>query len=187
MRFGIREILFIVVLVGLLFSSWFFVIQKSQQKIQAMERLTVEMYLALADLERATAGVADVDMKVEELEEAIKFFEKKLPQEREMDQILKEVWEKADKNRLTTKTIRTMKSQKSASYSEQPIELNIAGDFKGFYEFLLQLERMPRLTRISQLSIDKMQNSEGQMEAKMTMSVFFEPENSGGGATASVR
>jgi Tfp pilus assembly protein PilO len=128
-------------------------------------------------------------MKVEELEEAIKFFEKKLPQEREMDQILKEVWEKADKNRLTTKTIRTMKSQKSASYSEQPIELNIAGDFKGFYEFLLQLERMPRLTRISQLSIEKMQNSEGQMEAKMTMSIFFEPEGGGlgGGATASVR
>jgi len=186
MRFGIREILFVVVLVGLLLSAWIFVIQKSQQKIQAMERKTEEKNKALADLDRATAGVADVDTKVEELEEAIKFFEKKLPQEREMDQILKEVWEMAEKNRLTTKTIRTMKSQKGATYSEQPIELNIAGDFKGFYDFLLQLERLPRLTRVSQLSLEKMLNTEGQMEAKMTMSIFFEPE-SAGNATASVR
>lgn len=186
MRFGIREILFVVVLVGLLLSAWIFVIQKSQQKIQAMERKTEEKNKALADLDRATAGVADVDTKVEELEEAIKFFEKKLPQEREMDQILKEVWEMAEKNRLTTKTIRTMKSQKGAAYSEQPIELNIAGDFKGFYDFLLQLERLPRLTRVSQLSLEKMLNTEGQMEAKMTMSIFFEPENAGN-ATASVR
>lgn len=103
-----------------------------------------------------------------------------------MDQILKEVWEMAEKNRLTTKTIRTMKSQKGAAYSEQPIELNIAGDFKGFYDFLLQLERLPRLTRVSQLSLEKMLNTEGQMEAKMTMSIFFEPENAGN-ATASVR
>jgi Tfp pilus assembly protein PilO len=187
MRFGIREILFIVVMVGLLVSSWFFVIQKSQQKIQAMERKTEEKNKALADLERATAGVADVDSKVEELEEAIKFFEKKLPQEREMDQILKEVWEMAEKNRLTTRTIRTMKSQKSVSYSEQPIEMNLAGDFRGFYEFLLQLERLPRLTRVSHMNLEKMQNNEGLMEAKMTMSIFFEPENTGGSATASVR
>src|SRR5688572_24456904 len=176
MRFGIREILFIVVLVGLLFCSWFFVIQKSQQKIQAMERKTEEKNKALADLERATAGVADVDRKVEELQEAIKFFEKKLPQEREMDLILKEVWQMAEQNRLATKTIRTMKSQRGSAYSELPIEMNLSGDFAGFYEFMLQLERLPRLTRVQNMILDKINGQEGSMEAKVTLSIFFEPE-----------
>jgi type IV pilus assembly protein PilO len=186
MKFGIREILFVVVMLGLLACSYFLVLTKAQQKVQAQERKIEEKQKALADLERATAGVADVDRKVEELQEAIKFFEKKLPQEREMDLILKEVWQMAEANKLTTRTIRTMKSQRGSAYSEQPIEMNLAGDFEGFYQFMLQLERLPRLTRIQTLTLDKISGNEGAMEAKVTLSIFFEPET-GGGYTASAR
>ena len=186
MKFGIREIIFVVVLLGLLGCSYFLVLTKAQQNVQARERIIEEKQKALADLEKATAGVADVDRKVEELQEAIKFFEKKLPQEREMDLILKEVWQMAEQNKLTTKTIRTMKSQRGAAYSEQPIEMNLSGDFNGFYEFMLQLERLPRLTRVQTMTLDKISGLEGAMEAKVTMSIFFEPET-GANSTASAR
>ena len=185
MKFGIREILFVVVMLGLLACSYFLVLTKAQQKVQAQERKIEERQKALADLDKATAGVSDVDRKVEELQEAIKFFEKKLPQEREMDLILKEVWQMAEQNKLTTKTIRTMKSVRGAAYSEQPIEMNLSGDFAGFYEFMLQLERLPRLTRVLNLSLDKMNGQEGAMEAKVMLSIFFEPET--GMNTASAR
>ena len=185
MKFGIREIIFVVVLLGLLGCSYFLVLTKAQQKVQAQERKIEEKQKALSDLERATAGVSNVDRKVEELQEAIKFFEKKLPQEREMDLILKEVWQMAEQNKLSTRTIRTMKSQRGAAYSEQPIEMNLSGDFAGFYEFMLQLERLPRLTRVQSLTLDKINGQEGSMEAKVTMSIFFEPET--GNSTASAR
>ena len=90
----------------------------------------------------------------------------------------------AEQNQLTTRTIKTMKSQRGAAYSEQPIEMSLGGNFTGFYEFLLQLERLPRLTRINQLSLDKITGKEGEMEAKLTLSIFFEPENSGGSAAS---
>jgi type IV pilus assembly protein PilO len=186
MKFGIREIIFIVVMLGLLGCSYFLVLTKAQEKVQSQERKIEEKQKALADLERATAGVADIDRKVAELQEAIKFFEKKLPQEREMDLILKEVWQMAEQNKLTTKTIRTMKSQRGAAYSEQPIEMNLSGDFNGFYEFMLQLERLPRLTRVQTMTLDKISGLEGAMEAKVTMSIFFEPET-GANSTASAR
>ena len=186
MKFGIREIIFVVVMLGLLGCSYFLVLTKAQQKVQAQERKIEEKQKALADLDRATAGVSDVDRKVEELQEAIKFFEKKLPQEREMDLILKEVWQMAEQNRLTTKTIRTMKSVRGAAYSEQPIEMNLSGDFGGFYEFMLHLERLPRLTRVQNMTLEKINGREGQMEAKLTLSIFFEPET-GGGYSASAR
>jgi type IV pilus assembly protein PilO len=184
MKFGIREISFVVVMLGLLGAIYFLVWDKAQTKIAAMERKTADKVTALSDLEKATSGVADVDKKVAELEEAIKFFEKKLPQERDIDQILKEVWEMADKNQLTTKTIKTMKSQRGAAYSEQPIEMSLSGNFSGFYEFLLKLEKLPRLTRINQLNLDKISGKEGEMEAKLVLSIFFEPENSGAAASA---
>ena len=184
MKFGIREISFVVVMLGLLGAIYFLVWDKAQTKIAAMERKTEDKVKALSDLEKATSGVSDVDKKVAELEEAIKFFEKKLPQERDIDQILKEVWEMADKNQLTTKTIKTMKSQRGAAYSEQPIEMSLSGNFSGFYEFLLKLEKLPRLTRVNQMSLDKISGKEGEMEAKLVLSIFFEPENSGAAASA---
>jgi len=177
MKFGIREISFVVVMLGLLGAIYFLVWDKAQTKIAAMERKTEDKVKALSDLEKATSGVSDVDKKVAELEEAIKFFEKKLPQERDIDQILKEVWNMAEKNQLTTKTIKTMKSQRGATYSEQPIEMTLSGGFGGFYEFLLRLERLPRLTRVSQLNLDKINGKEGEMEAKLVLSIFFEPES----------
>jgi type IV pilus assembly protein PilO len=184
MKFGIRELSFVVVMLGLLGAIYFLVWDKAQAKIVSMERRTEEKVKALSDLERATSGVSDVDKKVAELEEAIKFFEKKLPQERDIDQILKEVWNMAEKNQLTTKTIKTMKSQRGATYSEQPIEMTLSGGFGGFYEFLLRLERLPRLTRVSQLSLDKINGKEGEMEAKLVLSIFFEPESAGSAASA---
>jgi type IV pilus assembly protein PilO len=186
MKFGIREFTFIVVMLGLLGCSYFLVLTKAQQKVQAQERKIEEKQKALADLDRATAGVADIDHRVADLQEAIKFFEKKLPQEREMDLILKEVWQMAEQNKLTTKTIRTMKSVRGAAYSEQPIEMNLNGDFAGFYEFMLQLERLPRLTRVLNLTLDKMSGQEGSMEAKVMLSIFFEPET-GMNTSASAR
>ena len=177
MKFGIREIAFVVVMVGLLGCIYFLVWAKAQAKVAGMERKTEEKLKALADLKSATAGVSDVDKKVSELEEAIKFFEKKLPQERDIDQILKEVWSMAEQNQLTTKTIKTMKNQRGAAYSEQPIEMTLSGNFGGFYEFLLKLERLPRLTRVSQLSLDKINGAEGSMEAKLVLSIFFEPDS----------
>ena len=187
MKFGIREIAFVVVMLGILAAIKLVVWDKAQARIMERERKTEERLKALGDLERATSGVADVDKKVAELEEAIKFFEKKLPQERDIDQILKEVWNMAEQNQLTTRTIKTMKSQRGAAYSEQPIEMSLAGNFTGFYEFLLKLERLPRLTRVNQLSLDKINGKEGEMEAKLVLSIFFEPESGGGNVSASAR
>ena len=188
MKFGIREIAFLAVMAGLLVAIYVLVWDKAQTKIAGMERKTEEKLKPLSDLERATSGVSDVDKKVAELEEAIKFFEKKLPQERDIDQILKEVWNMAESNQLTTKTIKTMKSQRGAAYSEQPIEMSLSGNFNGFYDFMLKLEKLPRLTRVNQLNLDKISGKEGAMEAKLVLSIFFEPENvNGSNSAASAR
>jgi type IV pilus assembly protein PilO len=184
MKFGIREVLFLVVMAGLLACSYFLVLKKADEKRLALEAQIGARQKALADLDRATAGIADVGHKVEELQQAITFFESKLPQEREIDKVLKEVWQMAEANALTTKTIKTAKAQRSASYSEQPIEMSLSGNFDGFYSYLLQLERLPRLTRVSTMMLEKISGRDGEMEAKLTLSVFFEPDTA---ATASAR
>ena len=67
----------------------------------------------------------------------------------------------------------------SATHSEGSI-LFVSGDFKdSFYAFMLQLEQLPRLTRVSKMDLKKISERNGQMEAQVTLSIFFEPETGG--------
>ena len=182
MKFGIREIIFVLVMLGLLGSTNYFVFTKANKKKQDLLTDIRQKQTALSNLQAATAGIDDLNRKIEELQQAITFFESKLPQEKEIDKILKEVWQMAEANQLTTKTIKTMKSERGASYSEQPIQMSLSGDFNGFYAFLLQLEKLPRITRVTDMQLQKISDRDGAMQAQMTLSIFFEPDAKVAGA-----
>ena len=178
MKFGVRELLFFVLMVGLVVASSF-VLQKSRTKAETLRADTVAKRRELVDLKQSTAGIVDWAQKFAELKQAISFFESKLPQEKEIDKILKEVWQMAEANSLQTRTIRTLRTERGASHSEQPIEMSLAGDFNGFYVFLQQLENMPRITRVTHMNLTKMIEKDGSMQAKLTLSIFFEPDTGG--------
>ena len=62
--------------------------------------------------------------------------------------------------------------------------MSLSGDFNGFYAFLLQLENLPRITRITQMKLEKINEHDGDATAQITLSIFFEPQTDG---VASVR
>jgi len=184
MKFGFRELLFLSLMVGLVVAS-FFVFNKSKTKRDTLVAETAQKKKILGDLKQSTAGIVDWNQKIAELKQAISFFEGKLPQEKEVDKILKEVWQMAEQNSLQTRTVKTLRTERAASYSEQPIEMSLSGDFNGFYVFLQQLENMPRITRVTSMALTKITDHEGQMQAKLTLSIFFEPDTGGSNVASS--
>ena len=181
MKLGAREVIFVAVMLGLLASSYFLVFSKANEKRIGLEAEIERKQKALSDLQRARVGIDDLKLKIDELQQAITFFEGKLPESREMDKVLGDVTKLARDNGLEQRTFKTGKSQRAANYSEQPIEMTLAGDFEGFYVYLQQLERFERLTRVTKMDLTKMNERDGAMEAKVTLSIFFEPDT----ATAS--
>ena len=185
MRFGIRELIFVALMIGLLVSTWVFVFKKATLRREQKLADISQMDKALGNLHKATAGIDDLNRKISELQKAIDFFASKLPQAKEMDKVLTEVSQMADANSLQSKTVKSLKTERGANYSEQSIQMNLSGDFNGFYSFLLQLEKLPRITRVTNMALSKITDVEGVMSAKVTLSIFFEPET-GGGRSASV-
>ncbi|HEX8521873.1 MAG TPA: type 4a pilus biogenesis protein PilO [Tepidisphaeraceae bacterium] len=175
MKIGFREIIFLTLMAALLAVAFLFLKKTDQKRQRLLTDIRTEQ-AAITNLRTATAGIADLGKKLDELQQAITFFESKLPQEKEMDKILKEVWQMAEANSLQTKTIRTLKSERAATFSEQPISLSLSGDFNGYYSFLLQLEKLPRLTRVTSMRLEKISDREGEMTAQMQLSIFFEPD-----------
>jgi type IV pilus assembly protein PilO len=176
MKFGIREIIFVGLMVALLAGTYIFVFSKTNAKRQALRDDIAAKQRMLADLHAATAGIEDMNAKIDELSHAIDFFEKKLPKEKDVGDMLPQFWDMAKTNSLQSKTVTPDKPDIGPSYCELPIQMSLSGDFNGFYSFLLQLEKLPRITRITNLNLQKINDHDGEATAQLTLSIFFEPD-----------
>ena len=174
MQFGVREFLFVLLLLAMPVAAYFFVFQPRNAQIAEARAEVQQKQAKLKQLESSTEGLEDIGQEIDRLNEAIELFERKLPPQQEVEVILEEVWKLAAEHNLTPKSVRTDKIKANRQYAEQPIKLKIIGDFDGFYEFLLSLENLPRITRLPLMKLKKKGESEGHMHADMVLSIFFE-------------
>jgi len=128
----------------------------------------------LVKLQRMAQRLNDLQADIKRLEEALAFFEGRLPQQKEIDVILREVWRIAEAKSLTPRSIRTGAPEAAARYNSQPITMSLEGKFSALYEFLLGLERMSRITKVRQMQIAKVPQTEGIVQVDLLMDIFFE-------------
>lgn len=174
---GLRKIVFFVLLVGLAYVSHTYMIKPANQHL-IQERARVEQKLAkLQELERATTTAESLTKQLEQMAEAMQYFESKLPPTSEIYTVLENVTIIAQRRGLIPKTIRTLKREENSGYIEQPLKMELHGDFNSYYSFLLDLEKLDRITKIRQLSLKKKLKREGQIEATFVVSIFFQDSN----------
>lgn len=174
MRFGLREILFLLVLLGMPVAAYFFVFQPRNVQIEEARAEVIRKQVKLKELEQKTKSIDDLGDEIDKLSEAIAVFEEKLPAQQQVEVILEEVWNLATEHDLTPKSVRTEKIVASRQYAMQPIKMKIVGNFDGFYEFLLALEKLPRVTQMPTMKLTKRDAEEGYMDADVVLSIFFE-------------
>jgi type IV pilus assembly protein PilO len=175
MQFGPRTVLFVLLLMALPIAAYFLAFKPQQIKLAEVRADTASKREKLAALDHANAEVKNLPEEIEKLRKAVAFFESKLPEEREMDKVLKEIWVIAERNGLNVKSVRSLKPVPGDDYSEQPIRMVIVGTFKpGFYQFLRSVEELPRITRMPEFTMAKDEKNEGQMTADLILTIFFE-------------
>ena len=174
MTSGLRKVVFFILLLGVAYVAYQYMIKPANRHL-AEKKAKVQMKLAkLADFEKATAAAENLSKQLEQLQEAIEFFESKLPPTSEIDKVLQDVTVIGEKQGLRSKTIRTLKKKNNSGYIEQPLKMELVGDFNSFYSFLLELEKLPRIMKIRELELDKQKSHEGQIEADFVVSIFFQ-------------
>ena len=107
------------------------------------------------------------------LSQAVIFFESKLPPASEIDSVLENITIIAKKNSLTSNMIRTLMKSSYNGYIELPLKMELSGNFKSYYSFLLELEQLDRITKIRELRLSKDSDREGHIKASFTVSIFF--------------
>lgn len=182
MRIGPREIIFFLMLLAVLGASYWFVFRPQNMEIRQARMEIEHKERVLQKLARATSQTANLARANEEVRQAIERIEARLPSSKEVDVILQQVADLARSHQLDLPKVKSAKPVAAAAYMEQPLEMHMRGDFSRFYAFLLDVERLERITRMPDLEIKRADKGNGETEAVFTLSIYFEPGEDEGGA-----
>jgi len=172
-----RKFVFMVLLLAVSFLAYQYMIKPANKHLADQKKRVESKLDKLRQFEKATAQAQSLNTQLKELEEAINFFESKLPPKSEIYKVLEQVTIIAQRQGLTPKTIKTLQKKNNSGYIEQPLQMELHGNFNSFYSFLLELEKLPRIMKIRQLELKKQKNTDGTVATNFVVSIFFENKN----------
>ncbi len=176
MKLGIRELFVFVLLLGFLGGAYFLGFKRLQAQRAFYSDDIARKQLTLRALAQSSATLVQLESELTALRDSVKLFEKKLPREKEVDQILSDVWKLAEQNTLRATSVKPLKQDKAGTSNEQPIEITFEGEFSGFETFLKQLENSDRIIRITQLELRKITDAHKPMQVKLVLNIYFEAD-----------
>jgi len=75
---------------------------------------------------------------------------------------------------LSSKRVLRLNKKDNSGYVEQPLKMELEGNFNSFYSFLLELEKLPRIMKIRELKLVEQTKDEGKIKADFIVSIFFQ-------------
>ena len=184
MRLGLREVIFLVVLLVVPVASYFYVFKPRNAEIHQAQAEVEIKQAKLEKLREVTEKIDDIGLAIEQGREAIDLVEAKLPSRDQVEVILGDVWQLAARSSLEVKSVKSEKPVPAAGYMEQPLKVTMDGHFEGFYQFLMGLENLPRITRIQEMKLQRVtarnrrpddEVQPGMMKAEFTLSIYYQP------------
>lgn len=178
-----RQILYVLVLLAVPIAAWYFVFVPRNADINQTTQEIKEREAQLKMIGSFIATMGNLRQAVFEGEMAIERVEAKLPSRRDVESMLEQLWQVARRNELTVKSVKTMPAVTSTVYRELPLKVRLEGPFEGYYRFLLELENLPRITRIFNMHLQRPKQSRmnedqrpGDITADFELSIYFSDE-----------
>ena len=179
-----RQILFFAILLAVPLGAWAFVFHPRNQAIAAA-RSDVDLKVSqLQELREVESINANLEVTLSSLQSALSDLRARIPDATGVEDVLRRIAEIAQENKLVIRSFKRQQAVDSAHYTEMSLETMIEGPFSGVHQFLFDLERMPRITRILDMTIEKParmvrgsnQIPQGHIRSDMTITIYAEPE-----------
>ena len=178
MKLGVRQLFTLAIVLLIPVVSFAVVFRPQNAEIDAAMAEISHKRQVLDRLRSETASNTNLRDANEKIAERIRKDEARLPSSKGVDQIVRQVSGLAVDSGLAPPSLKSLKPLKAAMYWEQPLEMSTSGTFKGFYEFLRRMERMPRITRILSMKITRgiVGEDEPEVSVKFTLSIYFQDD-----------
>jgi len=182
MRLGSRELVVLLMILAIPVAAYALVFRPQNAEIRAAAQEIEHKRERLEQLRRETSRNEDLERANAEIQGEIAKIEDRLPSSQGVDRIVREVSALAVAAGLQPPTMKSEGAVAASLYKEQPLKMSTRGDFLGFYRFMQAVERMPRITRVTEMNLRR-DDKTNEIEAQFTLSIYFQDESSAGSVT----
>jgi Tfp pilus assembly protein PilO len=134
----------------------------------------------LAKVKTMSADKEKLSLELENITQKLGYYEKKLPQQTDIPEILAELIKIGEKSNVTFVMIEPQNSKqiavgnaKDRTYLEIPIEIKLKAGYHEFAAFISGIENFQRFMKVDNIKIaSKEDSTEKQHEASLTVSAF---------------
>ena len=127
---------------------------------------------------RARAGNLPVaERETQQLRSRVERFDKKLPKNADLAAFINDVTQMSQSAALRKLTWRPDSvAKKTDQFARLPIQFSFEGDFSGVFDFLREIEDMPRLTRVRKLDMQSHDAKGTQMQVQLSLDIYYTEE-----------
>lgn len=151
--------------------AFFALFKESRAKASVLEANKSQLLERLRSVDDMTPQLDKIKKEINEIQKNLDDFDRQLPKEKRIHNVLIEIDRLAENNGVALETISPGKLEKGRLYSRLPIKILGNSGFKDFYGFLFELENIPRITMMENLRISKFPETE-RCYIDMELSVF---------------
>ena len=169
-----RHVVFLAMLIVVPLSAWLLAYRPANEGARrAIDRV---MHLSghLAQLEEVNRRERLMKESLDEIRNAMESSRELLPAESSVEHWLDRTWQAAEGGGMMVKAVTATGSREQGGMMLSAVEVEVSGDFAGFYELLQRLERIPQLSRIERMQVVADEN--GHIDASFSLHLFFSKE-----------
>ena len=126
---------------------------------------------------KSTASVnqtlKDIQQDITAVEQKLDEFNKRLPKEKNIDEILKQITHASSSTGIDLKSIEPLQIREGGIYNRFPIKLTLESSFENCFRFFLQLENLPRILQLETISMQADSRSD-TITTEMLLSAFIQ-------------
>lgn len=183
MKSGIRELIFVLLLLALPASMYIMVFKpRVKSEIDMQEEIDAKTELINNIASKRITALANIDEDMTLLKKAAQDAKKRIPLQANEDDVMAMIAKLAKENGLTIERIQTINKpmtdeEQALPYRIQRITVTLTGDFPGVYSLLLSIEQSDRLIAINTIGLEKLPESDkqGKIKAYINLEIYYKP------------
>ncbi len=115
---------------------------------------------------------AELQKRIESIQSILNDFNQRLPEGKNIDDILTQVYSAAAQAGISVDTIEPQAIVQGEMYNRFPIKLYLTGTFESCFAFFARLETLPRILRLENLTMEKT-GDENMLHLELLISAFI--------------
>jgi type IV pilus assembly protein PilO len=166
------DVVALAVILLIIMAAYFLIFREERLKVTELREQEVLLTEQLTTAGETRGKLDQISDEIERIEDSLHEFDSNLPSDKRIHDFLRTVDNLAKANNVHIASIKPGALQMESLYLKIPVSISAEARFLDFYNFLHDLENVPRINKVEELTIERLPGGDA-CSIEMQLAVFM--------------